>query len=503
MQVLREVFDYPFSRLDPMGAHIDPPSVAVYDTLLIKGHDRRGHAGLARVVDVSDDRLAWTLELRDGARFHSGEVCDARAVVDSLEALRWHVPGDRQLWYWDPVDSVEPVGDRTLRFTLHHPYVRLPALLWGTHTAVFNRASQLAHPDEFGYTICDGTGPFRLEAFADDRIVVRRDESYPELVVPGFPRAGRSVVDRVEWTFVADPHERVESLRSGAVHCAHGIPYADVDGLRQDPRLHVYDEGQASNMYLSLNWERTDLGFDDLDVRRALSLAIDRAALVDRALLGHGRPTWGPLPPGTEHYDPSVDLAGGHDAARSRRELARLGWSEGADGIRSRDGVRLEFECVVQQDPVFETVASLLAQQLRAVGADLRIRAVRPFAEFYDACARGPASSLSKWLWQDPLDALIGFSSSSTAPFPNWSRASVPALDVLYRAWLESETEDDLLRVASDVQHLFAETLPYLPLLSPNDVWAWSDDVAGFHPSPDVLYPLYAGVALTSGEGAR
>ncbi|HQJ35543.1 MAG TPA: ABC transporter substrate-binding protein, partial [Rhodoglobus sp.] len=221
MSVLREAFDYPFSRLDPMGAHIDPPSIAVYDTLLAKGHDRQGHPCLARVVDVSEDRLSWTLQLREEAQFHSGDVCDARAVTDSLEALRWHVPGDRQLWYWDPVERVDPVGDRLLRFQLLHPYSRLPALLWGTHTAVFNRASQLAHPDEFGYTICDGTGPFRLETFDEARIVVRRSDSYPDLAIPGFRRTGVGV-ERIEWTYVADPRERAQALRSGEVHCVHG-----------------------------------------------------------------------------------------------------------------------------------------------------------------------------------------------------------------------------------------------------------------------------------------
>ena len=57
MTTLREGFDYAFSRLDPMAAHIDPPSVAIYETLLTKSLDRQGHPGLARVADVSDSQL--------------------------------------------------------------------------------------------------------------------------------------------------------------------------------------------------------------------------------------------------------------------------------------------------------------------------------------------------------------------------------------------------------------------------------------------------------------
>lgn len=502
MRVLREGFDYPFSRLDPMGAHIDPPSVAVYDTLLAKGHDRGGHPCLARVVDISQDRLAWTLELRNDARFHSGAVCDARAVVDSLESLRWHVPGARQLWYWDPVDQVVPVGDRALRFTLHHPYRRLPALLWGTHTAVFNRAAQIRQPEKFGYSVWDGTGPFEVQTWSETRVTARRSEHYPVLSIPGFEPSA-APLDGIEWTYLADPHERTAAVLSGELDCAHGVPYADVAALQQDPRLNVYDAGQSSSMYLSLNWDRTDLGFDDLDLRRALSLAIDRHELVTRALLGHGRATWGPLPPGTEYYDPAVDASGVHDPGAARRELELHGWAEGADGVRSRDGVRLAFECVVQRDPVFEDVASLVAEQLRAVGIDLQVQPVTPFADFYDACSRGPASSISKWLWPDPLDALIGFSSTSTSPFPNWSRASVPRLDALFHAWLEAGTEEELAAAASDIQRCFVDTLPYIPLLAPNDVWVWSDEVSGFSPSVDVLYPLYHGVSVDRRGDAR
>lgn len=499
MHVLREAFDYPFSRLDPMGAHIDPPSIAVYDTLLVKGHDRLGHPSLARVADVSADGLEWTLQLREGASFHSGAVCDAKAVVDSLEALRWHVPGDRQLWYWDPVDRVEPVDHRTIRFTLHHPYSRLPALLWGTHTAVFNRAAQLAHPDEFGVSLCDGTGPFRVESVDADRIVATRVGDYPSLRIPGL-RAGSTGLDRIEWFALPDPAERWEALRSGGVDCLHGVDYAQVQEVKDDPRFHVYEAGQASSMYLSLNWERRDLGFHDVRLRRALSSAIDRDRLVRDGVGGHGRPTWGPVPPGTQYYDAGVDAGGAHDVRRAEHELNQLGWRRGPDGLLANGASRLSFECVVQDDPVFAAVASLVAHQLRALGVELRIRYERPFAAFYDACAAGPASSISKWLWQDPLDAVIGFSSTSTSPFPNWSRASVPDLDRCFDAWLHAESDEELARAAGAVQRVFATELPYIPLLSPNDVWAWRTEVVGFVPSPDILYPLYQGVTVATAE---
>src|SRR5581483_4859363 len=102
--ILREAFDYEFSRLDPTGDHIDPPSVALYETVLAKGPDWGAHLVLAESWQVSADGLEWRVRLRPGLRFHSGAPCDAEAIVAPLEHLRFGSLPGQQLWYWDPVD---------------------------------------------------------------------------------------------------------------------------------------------------------------------------------------------------------------------------------------------------------------------------------------------------------------------------------------------------------------------------------------------------------------
>ncbi len=88
--VLREVFEYGFTRLDPVGgAHIDPPSVAVYETLLRKGPGGVALPGLASSWEESSDGLSCRVSLREGARFHSGRPCDAAAVLEALERCRY------------------------------------------------------------------------------------------------------------------------------------------------------------------------------------------------------------------------------------------------------------------------------------------------------------------------------------------------------------------------------------------------------------------------------
>jgi ABC-type transport system substrate-binding protein len=499
--ILREAFDYEFSRLDPTGAHIDPPSVAIYETLLAKGPKWGATPMLAESWEVAPDGLEWRMKLRPGLRFHSGAVCDATAVLRALESLRWEAP-DRQLWYWDPVDRVSAPSPDALVFRLHHPYARLPALLWGTHTAIHNEALRASDPAAFGTEIVDGTGPFRLTSWSPERVVAARFEEYPGTPASFVSNRGPAPLDGIEWISITDERDRLGALEIGEVDCLHGPPLDEVERLRADPRFEVVEHGQPSNVYLALDWRRTELGFDDLRVRRAVSLALDRPAMVTRILAGHGRPTLGPLPPGDEFYDAEIDGVTTPDPAAAAGLLEAAAWQLGPDGVRTRAGQRLEFECVCQDDQVQGRIASAVAEQLAGIGVRLDLRPAKPFAPFYEACAKGPPASISKWLWQDPVDALIGFSATGGEPFPNWQFSSVPALDRAFEDWLRAGTPTDLRSAASRVQRIFADELPFIPVLTPSDVWVRSAAVRGYEPFAANLYPFYQDCRLIAGGGA-
>lgn len=492
--ILREAFDYEFSRLDPTGAHIDPPSVAVYETLMVKGPDWGPHAGIAESWQVSDDGLEWRVRLRPGLRFHSGAACNAKTVRAALEHLRFGAFPGEQLWYWDPVDTVRAEGRDVLVFRLHHPYARLPSLLWGTHTAVYNEPLRARENESFGYALADGTGPFRLMEWSPERIVAERSPLYPGALASFFENDGPPRLQRIEWVSLPDEGERLAALERGEVDCVHGPPLDAVDGLREDPRFTVIEFSQASNVYLALDWRRSELGFDEGRVRRAFSLGLDRMLLIEDALAGHGTATYGPVPPGDEFYDPEVGRGRGHDPAQAAVLLDQAGWRLGPDGVRAQHGRRLAFECVGQDDTVLRRVAVGVRDQLARLGVRLELRFAKPFADFYDACAAGPASFVSKWLWQDPLDAIIGFTATRGQPFPNYQRSSIPELDEAFRAWLRAETRAELRAAAGRVQRLAADELPYIPLLTPNDVWAHGAKVHGWRPFPANLYPFYQDV---------
>jgi ABC-type transport system substrate-binding protein len=473
---LREAFDYPFSRIDPRdGAHIDPPSVAIYETLVTKAPDWWAAPTLVEGWDISPDGLEWRFRVRPAVTFHSGHPCDAPALAAAFEHLRFG-GGTDQLWYWDPVDTIAAPDPGTLVFRLHYPYARLPSLLWGTHTAIHCEATRRADPARHGYAVADGTGPFRLTSWSPERVVAERFDGY---------HGSRPPLDRIEWVAIAGEADRLAALEAGEVDCMHGPPLAEVERLRADPRFRVISYPQQSSVYLALDFHRTDLRFDDLRVRHALSLALDRATIADGPLCGLGTPTYGPVPPGDEYYDPAVDATPRHDPSEAGRLLDAAGVLPGADGIR------IEVECVSQDDAILRRVAEEVAAQLLRIGVRLRLRHVVPFADFYAALDEGPPAFIGKWLWQDPMDAFIGFAATWAMPMPNWQHASLPALDAAFSAWLRAGSRSELAEAAAHAQRVAAAELPYIPLVTPTDVFVHHRGVHGWTPYPANLYPFY------------
>lgn len=463
---------------------------------MVKGPDAKPYPYLAEAWTTSPDGLDWRFRLRPNLRFHSGAPCDAASVAAAMHRLRWGFYEDRQSWYWDPVDRVTVEEQETLHFRLHHPCPNLPSLLWGTHTAIFNEALRAGEPDAFGERLADGTGPFRLSRWTPEHVVAERWGGYPGAPAKFMGSTGTAPIDAVEWISIPDEVERLQALEDGRVHCLHGPVPSEITRLESDPRFRVVRHGQSANVYLGLNWSATELGFDDVRVRRAISLAVDRDRVVQAAVGGYGRGTWGPLPAWDPMYEPAVDSVAKTDAAYARRLLDEAGWITGSGGVREKADRRLEFECVVQDDDVHRRVAHSLAVQLAEVGVGLAPRPVPPFKEFYAALEAGPASFINKWLWQDGMDAIIGFSASWCRPFPNAQRASVADLDQAFHSWVRATNYLEMKEAASRAQKVVADQLPYVPLLTPEDVWVVDRHVGGYQPYPATLYPFYQSIRI-------
>ena len=302
---------------------------------------------------------------------------------------------------------------------------------------------------------------------------------------------GPAHLDGIRWIPILDDRDRATALEDGDVDCIQNASLLDVEGLAANPHLEVIEFQQSALVYLGLDHGASSLGFDDVRVRRAVSYAIDRPALVANDLMGHGWPAFGPIPSHSQWYSPEVETTGGFDPRKSVELLDAAGFGAGADGVR------FELEAVVLDDATVRRVSATIKKMLEEVGIRLTLVTIPGFADFYARLREHPQAFISKWFWPEPVDAIIGFIASwGRDGGPNFQGSSDAEIDGACRSWEIAHDDEGLRAAAVEIQLRAAETLPLIPLFSPSAVWAHHRRVRNWRPNRHDLYPLYADVWL-------
>ena len=493
---LREGYDYDFSRCDPTGAHVDPAWCAVYETVTVAGLDGVLEPMIAESWERdSPESPSFRIRIRAGVQFQSGAACDAGAVADALRLHADPVEAPINAFFWRNVKGIDSDSSDNVRIELHQPSMGMPRLLRSWHSAIHNQASRRDAGDAFGWTTCDGTGPFRfVEMVAGSHLDVARWDGYKGTKTSWEANPGSAYLDGIRWIPILDDRARAVALEEGEVDCIQNASLLDVDRLSANPDLTVVEFQQSALVYLGLDHGARSLGFNDVRVRRAISLAIDRHALVAIDLMGHGWPAFGPIPSHSRWYNPDVENEGGFNP----REAAEL--LDGAGFSADPDGLRFEVEAVILEDATVRRVSETIRQMLEQIGIRLKFTTVPGFADFYARLREHPQAFISKWFWPEPVDAIIGFIASwGRDGGPNFQGSSNAAIDSACHAWEIATTDEAQRDAAAELQRLAAEEVPLIPLFSPAAVWAHHDRVRNWRPNRHDLYPLYGEVWLADG----
>src|SRR5262245_24642775 len=319
--VLREGYDYDFSRTDPTGAHVDPAWCAIYETVTVSGPDGELGPMLAESWRQDPEREhVWRFPVRPGLTFQSGAPCDADAVA---EALRLHgdpVEAPINQFFWRGVAGVRSEGGEVL-VELHQPSAGMPRLLRSWHSAIHNQAARRAAGDDFGRTTADGTGPFTfVESVSGSHLdVARWDGWHGARTGWESNRAGPAYLDGVRWIPILDDRDRAAALERGEIDCLQNASLLDVERLATNPDIDLIEFQQSALVYMGVDCETRG---SDVRVRRAISLAIDRQALVDRDLEGHGWPAPSPTPSHPQWCADGTESSSGHDPRAAAQLLA-------------------------------------------------------------------------------------------------------------------------------------------------------------------------------------
>ena len=291
---------------------------------------------LAESLEVNDDATVFTFTLHDGVTFHDGEPLTANDVKYSFERVLDPATASPLTWVLadtgisgvqafvdgqaDGVSGIEVVDDLTVRITLDAPYAMFLHHLAMPATSVVAEhvASELGEGEDLSNNPI-GTGPFMLT----DRV---RDSSLDLTANEGY-FAGRPNIDGVHYRIITDPLIAWEEFNAGNLDVA-GIPSALLLDVIDDPEyadeLQTIDE--LAVFYFALN-QRVEQ-FQDVRVRRAIAMAIDRQAIIDGPYNGTDKLANAPIPPGLAGYDDSIEAIP-YDPEGARELLAEAGYPDG------------------------------------------------------------------------------------------------------------------------------------------------------------------------------
>lgn len=314
-------------------------------------------------------------------------------------------------------------------------------------------------------------GPFRIaKVTPGQEVVLERNPSFKAVAADGNEGA---LLDRIVFRVVPDATARVTGLLAGSLDLVDKLSPDDAARVRTDPGTRV--ETRDDWAYTYLGWVAKDAGgrahpvFGDARVRRAMTLAIDRASLVDGLLRGEGEVPASPMLAPLPEHDPAL-APWPVDREQAKALLRAAGFADrDGDGTLDRGGKPFVFRLAVQAGhPLRRAAAALIQQDLATIGVGVTIEPIEN-SSFYAAIARRDGDAwIGQWRTSRRVDMTEMLHASSCAAGANnfgcWSREDADALAAAAR-----DEPDDARRADGwrRWERIFHEEQPYTMLFRP------------------------------------
>lgn len=276
---------------------------------------------LASKWAIDANQTSYEFTLRDGAKFSDGTPVGADDVVFSFQRLN-----EKGLPYakdrFKSLDAVTKLDERRVRFKLKQPDAGFLLNLGSPFvvgSAILSQKWAQTHDPKREMM---GTGPFKMVSYSPNtQLVLKRNENY-------WNKEATAKVSDLTIRYMPEQSAQIAALKSGQID----LMFPSAEGklqLRGDTAITTVQVSSTNTLRFNLNTNRAP--FNNVDVRRAISLALNRAEIVQGALLGEGVPS-AQLPPSYTWAPKLADLKyQKHDVAQAKALLAKAGYPNGID----------------------------------------------------------------------------------------------------------------------------------------------------------------------------
>jgi len=452
-----------------------------YDSLMQLDAAGEPQPWLAESVSASEDLTEYTVSIVDGVKWHDGTDLTMADVEFTFNYFIESATGrfSRDLRGVESV-SVNDAGDLVFSLAAPNPAFDLVALA-DVPVIPMHIWEGIENPGEqaFDITTNVGSGPYKMTAYEPDQFY--RFEANPDYF------RGVPAVDELVVVIFADDAGALAAIRSGEVDVGFDrVSPEQIELLDSQDPLDVAQGPEFTTQMINIDVSKAP--FDDLAVRQAVNMAIDREDIVDTIYLGAatvGSPGW--IHPGKPVYNAAV--APVHDPAAANAMLDSAGYTDSdGDGIREFDGQPMSFELITNSsDSLRLRIAELVGEMLAEIGIQTTAVSVET-ATWEEAVwpgfdiSNGRNYEMATWGWSAPIQAntirvteLVN--SDPGTGFLNLTGFANAEIDTI-TSQLQVEADPSVAaELLSDLQVLIAEQVPFVMLAYPDGAYVYNSDV--------------------------
>jgi len=482
------------ANLNPLFAHQDAASVELqvarlaFEPFIDLDEKGRPQAALLSVIPdrknggVSADGRTITYHLRRAVRWQDGEPVTSADVLFTLRAILDRNNPVRSLEGYDLIDRATAAGRNTVVVHLRRPWAPAVQTLFSYGAAaqfvlpahVLRKQLPLADAP-FNAAPSVGDGPYRFIGWSrGEKLVYEASPSYWR---------GKPKVQRLDVRIIPDPSTNLTLLSSNELDWNLIAPLQQAT-LANHPGIAFEYVPTATVAGIAINTAHKPL--DDVRIRRALAMSIDRHAISAKITLGKYPVTDSAQPQFSWAYDPFVHLPN-YDPAGADALFDAAGWRRGPNGMRAKDGRLLALEYV--QFPETATgvrAATMIQSELRERGVDVQIKSISNAQLFLPSVRGGTLASgafdLAYVPWTmgaDPDDSAL----LACRGAENYMRYCNAQVDRLEQRALSATNQGDRKRLYSQIAQQVARDVPVIYLFNARYIYAYRRALAGFHPN--------------------
>ena len=455
--------------------------------------------GLAERWTISPDNLTYTFHLRKGVKWHSNKNFKPSRDFNADDFMfmierQWKesdpyfkVTSPNHSYFNDMgmpklLKSVDKVDEYTVKIVLNSPEAPFLSNLAMEYAGVQSKEYAIAMlkagtPEKIDQEPI-GTGPFMLVQYQKDAVV--RYKAFPQYW------GGKAKIDDLVFSITPDASVRWAKLQKGECHV---MPYpnpADLDAIRKDPKVQVLEQAGLNVGYLAFNTQKKP--FDDVRVRKAVSMAINKKAIIDGVYLSTGVAAKNPIPPSMWSYNEAVkDDA--YDPEGAKKLLAAAGMPTGFATDLWAMPVQRPY------NPNAKRIAELMQADLAKVGIKAEIKSFE-WGEYRKRMQAGEHQmGMLGWTGDngDPdnfLHTLLGCDAANSGGSNVAKFCYKPFEDLVQKAKVTTDVKERT-KLYEQAQVVFKEQAPWFTIAHAVQLKPMSKNVIDFKLSPFGRHSFY------------